>query len=198
MIAMEDDKLHPLLSGTIYALSTMLAFRDPFVAGHQQRVANMAYEVGKKLGLCENKLIGLRIAGLLHDVGKACIPVEILSKPGKITKAEFAVIKDHSHIGYEILRAIQFPWPIAQIALQHHERLNGTGYPKNLTSKKILPETKIIMVCDVFEAMTANRAYRPALQKEIAFEELHKNKGTLYDINAVEALLALVDVKILF
>lgn len=195
---MKDNKLHPLLSGVIYALSTMLAFRDPFVTGHQQRVANMAYEVGKKLGLCEDKLIGLRIAGLLHDIGKACIPVEILLKPGKITKAEFAVIKDHAQIGYEILRAIQFPWPIAQIVLQHHERLNGTGYPNGLTSNKILPETKIVTVCDVFEAMTANRAYRLALRKEAAFEELYKNKGIFYDIDVVETLLALINAETLF
>lgn len=193
----KSDQLHPILSGVIYALSTMLAFRDPFVAGHQQRVANIAYEVGKKMRLCEDKLIGLRIAGLLHDVGKACVPVEILSKPGKITAAEFAVIKDHAWIGYEILKSIRFSWPVAQVALQHHERLNGTGYPKGLTGNKILLETKIITVCDVFEAMTTNRAYRPALPKEVAFKELNKNKGIFYDIDVVKILLSLAETDIL-
>lgn len=183
------DKFQNILSGVIYALSMMVEYKDPYTAGHQQRVASLACAIGEKMGVCGDKLVGIRIAGLLHDIGKIAVPIEILSKPGKITKSEFMVIKDHPKIGYEILRTIRFPWPVAQVVLQHHERINGRGYPAGLLGKDILPEAKIIVVADVVEAMTANRAYRSAIGKDGALLELTENKGELYDEAVVEACL---------
>ncbi len=185
-----EDKSRNILSGVIYALSLMVEYKDPYTSGHQQRVASLACAIGKKMGLCEDKIVGLRISGTLHDIGKIAIPVEILSKPGRITAPEFSVVKEHARIGYEILRSIQFPWPVAQIVYQHHERVNGSGYPNGLKVEALLQESKILAVADVVEAMTANRAYRPALGKDVALEEISKNKGILYDSKAVEACLA--------
>lgn len=186
-----STEIDPLLSGVIHAFSTILELRDPYTAGHQQRVAEMSYVIGGKLGLCEDKLIGLRIAGLLHDIGKIVLPMGILSKPGKLLDVEFALIKEHPKTGYEILRSIWFPWSVAQMVLQHHERISGTGYPYGITGDKILPESKILAVADVFEAMTAKRAYRTALSKEAAIEELTQNKGILYDADIVDACVEL-------
>jgi len=185
-----EDKSRNILSGVIYALSLMVEYKDPYTAGHQQWVASLSCAIGKKMGLCGDKIVGLRISGTLHDIGKIAIPVEILSKPGKITVPEFSVIKEHARIGYEILRSIQFPWPVAQIAYQHHERINGSGYPNGLLGEALLQESKILAVADVVEAMTASRAYRPALGKEAALEEISKNKGILYEPEVVEACLA--------
>ena len=186
-----DDSFQSVLSGAIYALSMMVEYRDPYTSGHQQRVASLCMGIGKKMDLCQNKLIGLRVAGLLHDVGKVAISFEILAKPGIITKAERLVIQDHPKIGYEILRSIQFEWPVAQIALQHHERINGSGYPGGLKGDRILQEAKIVGVADVVEAMMANRSYRSALGKEAALGEITKNSGVLYDPEVVEACLSL-------
>lgn len=184
-----NNKLQGILSGVIHALSMIVEYKDPYTAGHQQRVASLACAIGKKMDLCEDKIIGIRVAGMLHDVGKIAIPVEILSKPGKISKSEFMVIKDHPKIGYEILRSIQFQWPIAQVVLQHHERLDGSGYPAGLGASATLPETKVIVVADVVEAMTANRAYRSAMGKKEALLELTNNAGKLYDNRVVDACL---------
>lgn len=188
-----NGKLQSIISGVIYAVSMMVEYKDPYTAGHQQRVASLACAIGEKMGLCEDTIIGLRVAGMLHDVGKIAIPIEILSKPGKISESEFMVIKDHPKIGYEILRSIKFPWPVAQVALQHHERVNGSGYPAGLFCQAILPEAKIIAVADVVEAMTANRAYRSAIGKKGALLELNNNKGKLYDSKVVDACLTLFD-----
>lgn len=186
-----DDSFQSVLSGAIYALSMMVEYRDPYTSGHQQRVASLCMGIGEKMGLSKDKLIGLRVAGLLHDVGKVAISFEILAKPGIITKAERLVIQDHPKIGYEILRSIQFEWPVAQIALQHHERINGSGYPGGLKGDRILQEAKIVGVADVVEAMMANRSYRSALGKEAALGEITKNSGVLYDPEVVEACLSL-------
>lgn len=188
-----NNNFQNILSGVIYALSMTVEYKDPYTAGHQQRVASLACFIGEHMGLCRDKLIGLRVAGLLHDIGKIAVPVEILSKPGKITKAEFMVMQEHPSIGYEILRSIQFPWPIAQIVEQHHERINGSGYPHGLLGKDLLQESKIIMVADVIEAMTANRAYRTALGKKTAKEEVINNSGELYDAEVVKASLKMFD-----
>lgn len=187
-----NNKIQNILSGTVYALSMITEYRDPFTAGHAQRVASLSYAIGKKMKLCQDKLIGLRIAGLLHDLGKSIIPIAILSKPGKLTEAEFAIIKDHPKTGYEILRAIPFDWPIAQICLQHHERCQKNGYPFGLSEKELLQESKILAVADVYDAMVSSRSYRAALPKAMAIDELTENKGILYDPCAVEALLSLL------
>lgn len=184
-----DDRFQSVLSGAIYALSMMVEFRDPYTSGHQQKVASLCTGIGEKMGLCKNKLIGLRVAGLLHDLGKIAIGFEILAKPGKITPAERMVIQDHPRIGYEILRSIQFEWPVAQVSLQHHERINGSGYPEGLVGEKMLQESKIVGVADVVEAMTANRSYRSSCGKEAALDEITKNSGVLYDSEVVEACL---------
>lgn len=188
-----DDRFQSVLSGSIYALSMMVEYRDPYTSGHQQRVASLCAGIGEKMGLCKNKLIGLRVAGLLHDLGKIAIGFEILAKPGKITPAERMVIQDHPKIGYEILRSIQFEWPIAQISLQHHERIDGSGYPSGITGEKMLQESKIIGVADVVEAMTANRSYRSSLGQKAALEEITKNSGILYDPEVVDACLKVFD-----
>ena len=188
-----DDRFQSVLSGSIYALSMMVEYRDPYTSGHQQRVASLCCGIGKKMGLCQNKLIGLRVAGLLHDLGKIAISFEILAKPGKITKAERAVIQDHPKIGYEILRSIQFEWPVAQVALQHHERVDGSGYPNGMVGKKMLQESKIVGVADVVEAMMANRSYRTSRGQEAALEEITRNSGILYDSDVVDACLKVFD-----
>lgn len=188
---MIDDRFQSVLSGSIYALSMMVEYRDPYTSGHQQRVASLCQGIGSKMGLCKNKLIGLRVGGLLHDLGKIAISFEILAKPGKITDAEYMVIKDHPKIGYEILRSINFEWPVAQMALQHHERISGAGYPNGITGNEMLQESKILAVADVVEAMMANRSYRTALGQKAALEEITKNSGSLYDPEVVEACLKL-------
>lgn len=188
-----DDRFQSVLSGAIYALSMMVEYRDPYTSGHQQRVASLCCGIGEKMGLCKKKLIGLRVAGLLHDVGKVAISFEILAKPGKITEPERMVIQQHSKIGYEILRSIQFEWPVAQVALQHHERISGSGYPEGMIGKKMLQEAKIVGVADVVEAMMANRSYRPSLGQEAALEEITKNSGILYEPEVVDACLQVFD-----
>lgn len=188
-----DDRFQSVLSGSIYALSMMVEYRDPYTSGHQQRVASLCQGIGKQMKLCQPKLIGLKIAGLLHDLGKIAIGFEILAKPGKITEAERMVIQDHPKIGYEILRSIQFEWPIAQISLQHHERIDGSGYPEGLTGKRMLQESKIVGVADVVEAMMATRSYRPSLGQEAALEEITNNSGTRYDPEVVSACLKVFD-----
>jgi len=134
---------------------------------------------------------GIKIAALIHDIGKVGIPSEILVKPGRLNEIEFALIRDHPRLGYEILKEIEFPYPIAKIILQHHERINGTGYPQHLKSKEILLEAKIIGVADVVEAMSSHRPYRPALGNEAAFDEIFKNKGILYDLTVANACIKL-------
>ena len=142
------------------------------------------------MGLCPDKITGIRISGQLHDIGKIGIPSDILSKPGKISDAEFQVIKDHARIGYNILQPIKFPWEIAQIVYQHHERLDGSGYPNGLTEDEILPEAKILGIADVVEAMMSVRSYRTLLGTEAALGEIEKNKGTLYDSEVADACLS--------
>lgn len=140
--------------------------------------------------LCPDQIIGIRISGQLHDIGKIGVPSAILSKPGRISDAEFQVIKDHAQIGYNILQPIRFPWEIAQITYQHHERLDGSGYPNELTEDEILPEAKILGVADVVEAMMSARSYRPSLGTDAALEEIEKNRGVLYDLEVVDACLS--------
>jgi len=179
------------LDATIETMSKIVEAKDPYTAGHQQRVSQLSTAIAKELNLPPDKIEGIRIASLIHDIGKIGLPAEILSKPSKLTDIEFNLIKGHSQIGYDILKSIDFSYPVAQIVLQHHERLDGSGYPNNLKDDEILLEAKIIGVADVVEAMSSHRPYRPALGIDAALEEIIKNKGILYDPEVVDVCLKL-------
>ncbi len=178
-------------SGVFKALSKLMDFRDPYTRGHEIRVAKLAVEIGKRLGLEKEELVGLLIAAELHDVGKIGVPIEFLAKPGRITKEEFAIIKHHSEIGYEIIREINFPWDVAETVLQHHERIDGSGYPHGLKGDEILLNAKIVCVADVAEAMISHRPYRPGLGVDVAMEEITAGRGTRYDAAVADCCLAL-------
>jgi len=182
-------ELQETLEGTIFALTMTVEYRDPYTSGHQQRVSDLASAIAKEMGFPKDKIMGIRMAGVLHDIGKIAIPVEILSKPGRLSKTEFELIKNHSQVGYDILNSIKFPWPLSQIILQHHERMDGSGYPNGLLGKEILIEAKILGVADVVEAMASHRPYRPALGIDKAVEEISINKGKFYDTEAANACL---------
>jgi putative nucleotidyltransferase with HDIG domain len=184
-------ELRETLKGVIYALTMTVEYRDPYTSGHQQRVSDLAGAMGKEMGFPKDRIMGIRMAGALHDIGKIAIPVEILSKPGRLSKTEFELIKDHSQVGYDILNSIKFPWPLSQIVLQHHERMDGSGYPNGLLGKEILIEARILGIADVVEAMASHRPYRPALGIDKALEEISKNREALYDAEAVDACLIL-------
>jgi putative two-component system response regulator len=186
-----ERKLRTSLIDSITALASTVEMRDPYTAGHQRRVAQLAIAIARELHLSKEQIEGIQLAGVVHDVGKIKIPAEILSKPGRLTPLEFELIKQHAQSGYEILKSIDFPWPIAQIVLQHHERLDGSGYPQALKSDQILLEAKIIAVADVVESMTSHRPYRPGLGIDAALQEIALNKGKLYDPEAVEACIRL-------
>jgi len=180
------------LEGTIAALARTTEMRDPYTSGHQQRVSQLACAIAGKMGLDENTVDSVRVSGLLHDVGKASIPSEILSKPGKLTAIEFSLVKEHARIGFHLLSEIAFPWPVAEIVLQHHERLDGSGYPKGLKGDAIKLGARILAVADVVEAMSSHRPYRPALGIGAALQEIQEHQGKLYDSGAVEACVQLL------
>lgn len=180
------DKLRETLIVTVNALASTVEMRDPYTAGHQRRVTILACAIAEEMGLTEEQFDGLRLAGLVHDIGKFNVPVEILNKPGRISETEFNIIKTHPQAGYNLLKEIEFPWPVAQIVLQHHERLDGSGYPQGLKNGGIMLEAKILAVADVVEAMASHRPYRPALGIEVALEEITKNRGTHYDPTVVD------------
>jgi putative nucleotidyltransferase with HDIG domain len=175
------DKLRETLIVTVNTLASTVEMRDPYTAGHQRRVTILACAIAEEMGLTAGQFDGLRLAGLVHDIGKINVPVEILNKPGRISETEFNIIKTHPLAGYNVLKGIEFPWPVAQIVLQHHERLDGSGYPQGLKDGGIMLEAKILAVADVVEAMASHRPYRPALGIEVALHEITMNKGILYD-----------------
>jgi PAS domain S-box-containing protein/putative nucleotidyltransferase with HDIG domain len=185
------EKLRKTFVDTINALVSALERRDPYTAGHQKRVANLACAIAKEMGLSKKKIEGIRLAGIVHDIGKIQIPTEILIKPDHLSDIEFVMIKTHPQVGYDILKEIDFPYPVAQIILQHHERLDGSGYPEGLQSEDIFLEAKILAVADVVEAMSSHRPYRPAMGMTTALNEIKKYRGTLYDPKAVDACLRL-------
>ena len=180
------DKLRDTLIATVNTLASTVEMRDPYTAGHQRRVTILACAMAEEMGLVEEQFDGLRMAGLVHDIGKFSVPVEILNKPGRISETEFNIIKVHPQAGYNILKEIEFPWPVAQIVLQHHERLDGSGYPQGLKNGGIMLEAKILAVADVVEAMASHRPYRPALGIDIALEEVTKNQDILYEPDMVD------------
>ncbi|MDH3393251.1 MAG: HD domain-containing protein, partial [Desulfobulbaceae bacterium] len=185
------QELAKAMTGSIEAIAMTVEMRDPYTSGHQRRVADLAAAIAKNLGLSIDKIEGVYMAGLLHDIGKIRVPSGILSYPGRLSNAEFAIIKPHPEIGYNILKGIDFPWPLADIVLQHHERLDGSGYPQGLKGNEILQKAKILTVADVVEAMSSHRPYRAALGIDRALEEITANKGIYYDPDAVDACVAL-------
>jgi PAS domain S-box-containing protein len=185
------DQLRETLIATVNTLASTIEMRDPYTAGHQRRVTILACAIAEEMGLTDEQFDGLRMAGLIHDLGKINVPAEILSKPGHINDIEFSIIRYHPQICHDILKSIELPWPVAKIVLHHHERLDGSGYPQGLKDDEIILEAKILAVADVVEAMASHRPYRPALGIELALEEIKKNRGTLYDPIAVDACIKL-------
>jgi PAS domain S-box-containing protein/putative nucleotidyltransferase with HDIG domain len=185
------NNLQKTIKGTIQAMATVVETRDPFTSGHQKKVADLAYAIAQAMGLSSYTMEGIRIAGVIHDIGKISVPAEILCKPAKLSAIESNIVRAHSQTGYDILKEIEFPWPICKMVLQHHERLDGSGYPNGLKGSQILLEAQIIAVADVIEAITFHRPYRPALGIDAALEEIEKNKGILYDVRVAEASVKL-------
>ncbi len=185
------ENLKKAVGGIIQVIAATVETRDPYTAGHQRRTAELARAIAGEMGLTQDQQDGLLMAGIIHDLGKISIPAEILVKPSKLTEIEYKLIKVHSQVGYDILKNIDFPWPIAEIVLKHHERIDGSGYPQGLKGKEICLEAKILMVADVVEAMASYRPYRPSLGVDAALEEIEKNKGILYDNTVAEVCLKL-------
>jgi PAS domain S-box-containing protein len=185
------ESLRKAVGTTIQVMVSAVEMKDPYTAGHQIRSADIARAIAIEMGLDQNKIDGIYIAGSIHDIGKLSIPSEILSKPTKLTNIEFSLIKEHPRSGYEMLKDVESSWPLAEIIYQHHELMNGTGYPRNLKGDEILVEARILAVADVVEAMTSHRPYRASLGIEAALEEIEKNKGILYDNTVADACLRL-------
>lgn len=185
-------KLESAMRGTINVMAHAVEVRDPYTAGHQKRVTDLAYAIGKALQLTEHEIEGLKMAGLIHDIGKLYVPAEILSKPGELSNIEFELVKTHVEAGYDILKNVEFPWPVATFVRQHHEKLDGSGYPQGLHDGQIFLEAKILAVADVVEAMASHRPYRPSLGIDVALGEIEKNRGVLYDPDVVDVCVRLL------
>jgi len=185
------ESLRKSLDGTVEAVARMMELRDPYTAGHERRVSQLACAIGKEMGLPERQVEGLRVIGYLHDIGKIAVPAEILSKPTVLSDIEVAMVRTHSRSGYDILKNLEFPWPVAQAVLQHHERLDGSGYPEGLKEQDIILEARILMVADVVEAMASHRPYRASRGLGAAIDEIASNKGKLYDPDVVNACVRL-------
>ncbi len=189
MLEERTAKLENAINGIFLSLSRMVEAKDPYTAGHQLRVSALASAIFGEMGATKDQLEGIRLAGMIHDLGKISVPAAILSKPSRLTKLELDLVRTHSRCGSEILDGFQFPWPIGAIILQHHERLDGSGYPQGLAHNQILPEARVLAVADVIEAMASYRPYRPALGLDKAFEEVRLHKGDRYDPHVVDALM---------
>jgi DNA-binding LacI/PurR family transcriptional regulator len=187
------DQVKKAMEGAIEAMALAVEMRDPYTAGHQRRVAQLACAIAQELGLSKDQIDGIKLASMIHDIGKLAVPAEILSKPTQLTKIEFEMIKTHPQVGYDILKAIEFPWPIAQIVLQHHKRFDGSGYPNDIPEESLLLESKIVSVADVVEAMSSHRPYRPSLGLTKALQEISMNRGRLYDPQVVDACIHLLE-----
>jgi PAS domain S-box-containing protein len=188
-------RLHESLEDTVGAIASTIEMRDPYTAGHQRRVAKLATKIAAEMGLPEDQIRGIFLAGLIHDVGKINVPAEILSNPGKLSPLEIQFVRTHAQTGYDIIKGVEFPWPIAEAVLQHHERLDGSGYPNGLAGEAIIIEARILAVADVTEAITAHRPYRPAMGLDAALAEIESGRGRLYDPAAVDACKALFRTK---
>ena len=183
---LENERLQNLMIATIRAIVQTVESRDPYTAGHQQRVSDLATEIAMRMGLEHDQKMSIKYAGLLHDIGKLRVPEAILNRPGKLLSMEFDVLKIHPEIGSNILESIQSPWPLARIVLEHHERLDGSGYPNGLTGNELLLESQVLAVADVMEAMSSHRPYRPSQGIDLALKEINSQKGVLYDTKAVD------------
>lgn len=181
------ERLKRALLGTIQAVALTVEKRDPYTAGHQERVARLAVAIAQELGWSADQIEGVRLGAVIHDIGKIYVPSEILSRPGKLTDLEYQLIQNHPRVGYEILEGVELPWPVADIVVQHHERLDGSGYPKGLKGDAIIPEARVLAVADVVEAMAVHRPYRPSLGVEAGLEEIQAKRGTRYDPAMVDA-----------
>jgi PAS domain S-box-containing protein/putative nucleotidyltransferase with HDIG domain len=187
------DKLRKALGGTIQAMALTVETRDPYTAGHQRRVSNLACAIAREMGASTNQIQAIHFAGIIHDIGKISVPGEILSKPGKISENEFGIIKEHPRTGHNILKRVEFPWPIDQIVLQHHEKMDGSGYPDGISGENITLEARMLTVADVIEAMSSHRPYRPTLGVDMALNEIKQNRNVLYDPQVVGACLRLFE-----
>jgi putative nucleotidyltransferase with HDIG domain len=185
------DSLRKALGTTIQVMVSVIEMRDPYTAGHQKKSADIARAIATEMGLDKDKIEGIRMAGIIHDIGKLSVPVAILSKPTKLSEIEFSLIKEHARSGYDMLKDVESPWPLAEIIYQHHERMNGSGYPRSLKGDEIIMESRVLAIADVVEAMASHRPYRPTLGLKVAIEEITKNKGILYDNAVVDACLRL-------
>ncbi|MHB9133700.1 MAG: HD domain-containing phosphohydrolase [Armatimonadota bacterium] len=183
------ERLESVLDNTIAAIAKIVEMRDPYTAGHERRVSQLSCAIGRVMGLPERQVEGLRVGGMLHDIGKLYVPSEMLSKPTMLSEIEYDLIRNHANAGHEILKTVNFPWPVAEMAYQHHERLDGSGYPNGISGEKILLEARIIAVADVVESMASHRPYRPARGIDSALEEISTKSGALYDPAVVEACL---------
>ncbi len=186
-------KLRTVMEGTIKAMALVTEMRDPYTAGHQRRVATLSSAIAVAMGLPPDDVDGIYLAGIVHDIGKIYVPAEILSKPGRLTEIEFHLIKVHPQVGYDILKTIEFPWPIATMVLQHHEKMNGSGYPQGVSGDDFLLGARILSVADVVEAISSHRPYRPALGIDRALDEVSKNRGALFDADVVDVCLNLFE-----
>jgi len=185
------ENLQRTLNTTIEAISLMGEMRDPYTAGHERRVAQLACAIAREIGMTDDQMEGVRVCAFLHDIGKIVVPAEILSKPSELNEYEYGIVKSHPKVGYDILKRLEFPWPVAQIVLQHHEMLDGSGYPAGLKGEEIVLEARILAVADVVEAMSGHRPYRAALGIDKALEEISRNKDVLYDAKTVDACMRL-------
>ncbi len=185
-------RLRRALEGTVKTLSRAIELRDPYTAGHERRVAALAEALAARLGWFGDDATTLRLASQVHDIGKIAVPSEILTRPGRLSETEFALIKSHAQVGHDLLEPVEFGMPIAEIVLQHHERLDGSGYPRGLAADRILPAARVLAVADVVEAMVSHRPYRPALDQETALAEIRSGAGRLYDEDAVAVCCDLI------
>jgi len=183
------EQLQKTLRGAINTLAFLVEIKDPYTASNQKRVAKLACSIAKKMALQEEKINSLQLAATIHDIGKVDIPFEILNKPGRLTEGQFGMIKAHPQTGYNLARSINFSSPIAKIILQHHERMNGSGYPQGLSGKDIMLEARILAVADVVDAMSSHRPYRPAHSIDESLEEISQNKNIFYDSDAVDVCI---------
>jgi len=191
-IAQYVEQLKTAFMSTVEVVSTLSEMRDPYTTGHEKRVAQLAVAMGAELGMNSSEQEGLRVAASMHDIGKISIPAEILSKPGKLSPIEYSLIQGHAQAGYDVLKGVKFPWPVAEVALQHHERMDGSGYPQGLKGEAILLEARIVAVADVVEAMSSHRPYRAGLGIEKALAEIERGKGTAFDPEVVDACLKVI------
>jgi PAS domain S-box/uncharacterized domain HDIG len=183
------QKLIKAMEDTMQAMAMIVEMRDPYTAGHQRRVTQLACTIAEEMGFSSDQITGLRLAGLIHDIGKVRVPAEILTNPERLSEAERTIIKMHPSLGYDLLKTLDLPWPVADIINQHHERLNGSGYPSGLVGKDIIPEARVLAVADVVEAIASHRPYRPALGIDKALYEISKQKNILYDSEVVDSCI---------